>query len=125
MPTLLKSDFLTEFTMTGLPDGTRIIEQDLPDGRRNLYMDTPSALALVATLNKLGMRKYLAAALEYLPEEIKDPDQLGMAVDDALSGYYDRCLESANPETCEPLMQERTMMRQWLGTLFKAKKRGL
>ncbi len=125
MPTLLKSDFLTEFTMTGLPDGTRIIEQDLPDGRRKLYMESPSTQALLSTVNKLNMRKYLAAVLEYLPEEISDLDELGMAVDDGVSGYYDRCLESASPETCEPLMQERTMMRQWLGTLFKAKKRGL
>lgn len=125
MPTLLKSDFLTEFTMTGLPEGTRIIEQDLPDGRRKLHMVSPSAQALVSTLNKLSMRNYLTAVLEYLPEEISDPDELGIAVDDAVSGYYDGCLERAEPEACELIIQERTMMRQWLGTLFKAKKRGL
>lgn len=125
MPTILKSDFLTELTMTGLPDGTRIIEQDLPGGKRKLYMESPSAQATVLTLNKLGIRNYLASVLEYLPEEVRDVDELGMAADDALSGYYDGCLERAEPEACELIIQERTMMRQWLGTLFKAKKRGL
>lgn len=125
MSTLLKSDFLTEFTMTGLPDGTRIIEQDLPAGKRALYVKSPSKEAALSTMNAIGIRQYLAMVLEYLPEVIDDIDELGMAVDDALLGYYDGCLERAGPESCEEVMAERTMMRTRLGTLFKAKKRGL